>query len=488
MIKKLFFIFTSILVLESSLLSVYAPITNAADPCIDPINPQIISSSNISVTPSNPDTSDTISIAVNNAPSLMRNKTLYIFIDAQGTPPRSSYGPFSISLNALGNGTGTISPQILPAGGHSGLIYVMPDPPIITPGDYRGIPCSDIFNFQVTAAGPVLPPAACGSVSITTPPPYVTFSPIDFKVEGATEFQSKTIAMGIFLKSSGQKVITKNITLNTSGDGSAQLSFTGGDYIALLYKDELSVPDRIGDIPSCSVNQVEFSVMDQQFCGNLEITSPLPIETCSGVNLKINNATSFANKSVYLAFYMYPNDASKTALVSSGIVEVKLDSLGNGTGSLGPQILDQQDNPSCSIGNEYTVVAYPDSGKIDLDSPNSAFTCSNRQDFQTALPPTAVCKGGIALFKIDTALGCIPLASIALFVGAVFQLSIGIGGGISFLLIVIGAIQIIFSSGSPDSINSGKSLIFSAISGLIFLIFAVFMLRIIGVNIFQVIQ
>ena len=62
---------------------------------------------------------------------------------------------------------------------------------------------------------------------------------------------------------------------------------------------------------------------------------------------------------------------------------------------------------------------------------------------------------------------------------------IGIGGGIAFLLIVFAGFQILTSSGDPTRLKAGQELLTSAITGLIMLIFSVYILRLIGVDILR---
>jgi len=91
-----------------------------------------------------------------------------------------------------------------------------------------------------------------------------------------------------------------------------------------------------------------------------------------------------------------------------------------------------------------------------------------------------LCDDGIGL---DTAIGCIPIGDTDALIGFILSWAIGIGGGIAFLLIIFAAFQIMTSSGNPDRLKAGQELMTSAIAGLILLIFSVFILRIIGVNI-----
>lgn len=87
---------------------------------------------------------------------------------------------------------------------------------------------------------------------------------------------------------------------------------------------------------------------------------------------------------------------------------------------------------------------------------------------------------------IQTALGCIPTKDPTKFVGWLLKIAIGLGGGIAFLLIVFGAFQVITSSGNPESVKKGTEMITAAISGLIFIIFSLFLLKLIGVNILNI--
>lgn len=86
---------------------------------------------------------------------------------------------------------------------------------------------------------------------------------------------------------------------------------------------------------------------------------------------------------------------------------------------------------------------------------------------------------------IITSLGCIP-TNPAPFIGWLFGLAISIGGGIAFLLLSWGSFLLITSSGNPEQLKSGQEIIVSAGAGLLFIIFSVFLLNLIGVNILQI--
>jgi len=87
---------------------------------------------------------------------------------------------------------------------------------------------------------------------------------------------------------------------------------------------------------------------------------------------------------------------------------------------------------------------------------------------------------------IDSALGCIPYGEGNEFIGWLLKNIIFIATGVAFLLMAFGALQIITSAGNPDKIKAGQELITSAISGILFIILSVFLLRLVGVEIFKI--
>ncbi len=88
--------------------------------------------------------------------------------------------------------------------------------------------------------------------------------------------------------------------------------------------------------------------------------------------------------------------------------------------------------------------------------------------------------------KINTAIGCIPVMGDDgkyNFLNFILRWAIGVGGGVAFLLIVYSGFMIMTASGNPERMQAGKELLTSAISGLILLIFSIFILRFIGIDI-----
>ena len=85
---------------------------------------------------------------------------------------------------------------------------------------------------------------------------------------------------------------------------------------------------------------------------------------------------------------------------------------------------------------------------------------------------------------VKSALGCLPTDP-QTFINTATPWAVGIGAGIAFLLGLYGALMIVISAGDPEKMQAGKEIITSAIAGLLLIIFAVFILRIIGVDVLK---
>lgn len=86
---------------------------------------------------------------------------------------------------------------------------------------------------------------------------------------------------------------------------------------------------------------------------------------------------------------------------------------------------------------------------------------------------------------IKTAIGCIH-TNPAEFVKDVMTFVIGISGGLAFLLMILGAFQMLTSAGNPDTLHAGRERLTSAVIGLLIVIFATLLLQIIGLDILQI--
>lgn len=98
--------------------------------------------------------------------------------------------------------------------------------------------------------------------------------------------------------------------------------------------------------------------------------------------------------------------------------------------------------------------------------------------------PTEGCGDGVEEEGfINTAIGCIPYNDASALASFILRWAVGIGGGIAFILMVYAGFLIITSTGNPQRLQAGKELLTAAVSGLLLLVFSVFLLRIIGVDI-----
>ncbi len=61
-----------------------------------------------------------------------------------------------------------------------------------------------------------------------------------------------------------------------------------------------------------------------------------------------------------------------------------------------------------------------------------------------------------------------------------------IGGGVALIIILAGGFQLTISQGDPKKTSEAKELITSALIGLVFIIFSVAILQLIGVQILQI--
>ncbi len=86
---------------------------------------------------------------------------------------------------------------------------------------------------------------------------------------------------------------------------------------------------------------------------------------------------------------------------------------------------------------------------------------------------------------IWSAIGCLPTDFSALINKYVFTTGIGIAGGIAFLYFLYGAFMILTSSGNAEKMEEAKQIITSSLAGLLLIIFSIFLLKTIGVDILQ---
>lgn len=91
--------------------------------------------------------------------------------------------------------------------------------------------------------------------------------------------------------------------------------------------------------------------------------------------------------------------------------------------------------------------------------------------------------GGQAPGIVNTAIGCIPFDIISKTSKFFLAWGISVGGGVALFLIGLAGIMFATSAGKPEKVNSAKSLLWSALTGLGMLLLSVFLLRFIGVDV-----
>lgn len=124
-------------------------------------------------------------------------------------------------------------------------------------------------------------------------------------------------------------------------------------------------------------------------------------------------------------------------------------------------------------------------GNLVPDSVTSTKICKPGDPSCTNSGSTVCTPIGSTKEGIKTQLGCIPTEPKD-FVATVLRFTLGIGGGLAFLMMLLGAFQMITSAGNPDTLNAARERMTSAIIGLLMIIFAVLLLQIIGVGILNI--
>lgn len=148
-------------------------------------------------------------------------------------------------------------------------------------------------------------------------------------------------------------------------------------------------------------------------------------------------------------------------------------------------IIYESSNPNSPICPAITF-AVGVGGIITQPSPAATQQCKKASDpsFRKGVDRPCTEGGGISCDAdgISTAIGCIHTQPAAL-VKDVLKFLIGISGGIALLLMALGAFGMITSAGNPESLQAGKDRFTQAFIGLLFVIFSVLLLQLIGVDI-----
>lgn len=129
-------------------------------------------------------------------------------------------------------------------------------------------------------------------------------------------------------------------------------------------------------------------------------------------------------------------------------------------------------DPDCKCESDVTATASPQIAKMCykyLSKSKEIDSCLN-------------CSVG----GIWTAIGCVPLKLTSFVNNKLLPLGVGLGGLIALLCIIYSAISMQISQGNPEKIKKAQETLTSCILGLLLIIFSVFILRLIGVDILKI--
>lgn len=133
-------------------------------------------------------------------------------------------------------------------------------------------------------------------------------------------------------------------------------------------------------------------------------------------------------------------------------------------------------NPSCKCID--AKATNPNQAMIDMCS--KYLTGSNNAN---ELTNCFNCAGNNGMW---TGMGCLSLDLSTLISSFVLTTGIGVGGGFALLCIIYAAFMMQSSEGNPEKLKKAQEMITSCIMGLMLIIFSVFIMRIIGVNIIRI--
>ncbi|PIS09233.1 hypothetical protein COT75_02605 [Candidatus Beckwithbacteria bacterium CG10_big_fil_rev_8_21_14_0_10_34_10] len=96
-----------------------------------------------------------------------------------------------------------------------------------------------------------------------------------------------------------------------------------------------------------------------------------------------------------------------------------------------------------------------------------------------------VCMAKCQKKGIETAFGCFPTDPAAI-IDWILRYSLMLSGGIGFLVMLVASFMVMTSAGDPEKLKAGQELLGSAIIGILFIAFSLFILRFIGASILKI--
>jgi hypothetical protein len=108
------------------------------------------------------------------------------------------------------------------------------------------------------------------------------------------------------------------------------------------------------------------------------------------------------------------------------------------------------------------------------------FGCINESNVDQS-PPLSICLNNTC----DTAIGPLPTTLTGLLT-TVFSIALSIAGVVALGLIIASGYRLMISQGNPEQVKGAREQLTAAIIGLLFIIFSLVILQIIGVNILNI--
>lgn len=133
-----------------------------------------------------------------------------------------------------------------------------------------------------------------------------------------------------------------------------------------------------------------------------------------------------------------------------------------------------------AVYNNATSKNAPSTSGSPAPSTSSISNYGKAPSTGSSINPAGTCGDGY----IDTALGCLAYERKE-FIMALLRFLSGISGAIALVSMLIATVQIMTAGGDAKKLQAARELFFSAITGLLFLIFAVSLLRIFGADILK---
>lgn len=131
----------------------------------------------------------------------------------------------------------------------------------------------------------------------------------------------------------------------------------------------------------------------------------------------------------------------------------------------------------------------PNSTMEIIPDPNGSDVPGAKRGKKPPLPPCAVSNWNIMTSdtcpRLRTAVGYID-TSPEKFIGSLLGLVLGLSGGLALLLIIYGGYQLMMARGKPETLEAARDQITAAVIGLLFIIFSLVLLQLIGFNILRI--